>query len=65
MGDNLGQFLLGMHLFASPKSAIHQIGLIRRDNKETKKVSLYSKGGGRRRGDGAGEGGMSQQTCRR
>lgn len=32
-----------MHLFASPKSASHQIGLMRRDNKETKKVSLYSR----------------------
>lgn len=43
MGDNLGQFLLGIHLFASPKSGSHQISLIKRDNKETKKVSLYSR----------------------
>lgn len=41
MGDNLGQFLLGVHLFCSPKSASHQVGLIGRDNKETKKVSFY------------------------
>lgn len=42
-GDNLGQFLLDLHLFASPKSASHHIGLIRRDNKEAKKVNLHSR----------------------
>lgn len=34
---------MDLHLFASPKSASHHIGLIRRDNKEAKKVNLYSR----------------------
>lgn len=64
-GDNLGQFLLGMHIFASPKSASHHIGLIRRDNKETKKVSLYLRRWWKEKGRWAGESSISWQTCRR
>lgn len=64
-GDNLGQFLLDLHLFASPKSASHHRGLIRRDNKGAERSMSIREGDGRSRVDRAEEGGVSWQTCRR